>query len=171
MRGGLRLSVAMALALIGLAAPPLAEAAAADGGKQILIELANQRLTATQVGQVMLITPVTTGRAELPTPTGLTAVYSKPTNFVMHSPWAAGSAFWYPDSFIRYGLYFRSGGYYIHDASWRDSYGPGTNAWHRDANGDWLTGSHGCINVPLPPMIWLYNWADIGTPVLVVWST
>jgi len=119
-------------------------------------------------GQTFISTPVTTGHADLPTPQGSFSVMSKPTSFVMHSPWGPGSPYWYPDSFIRYGLYFLGGGYYIHDASWRDSYGPGTNVWHRDANGDWITGSHGCVNVPLQPMIWLYRSADAGTPVNII---
>jgi lipoprotein-anchoring transpeptidase ErfK/SrfK len=27
--------------------------------------------------------------------------------------------------------------------------------------------SHGCVNLPTEDARWLYQWADIGTPVLV----
>ena len=59
---------------------------------------------------------------------------------------------------MQYTLWFREGGYAIHDAPWRSSYGPGTQAY----------GSHGCVNVPMPTMTTLYNWAEVGTKVIVL---
>ncbi|MFN2568845.1 MAG: L,D-transpeptidase [Candidatus Dormibacteria bacterium] len=127
-------------------------------GKAIVIGLAGQDLTACQDGTAVSSTLVTTGRPELPTPTGTTAVLRKSSPWVMRSPWGRGSRYWYPPSHVDFVLWFREGGYGIHDAPWRDAYGPGTER----------QGSHGCVNVPRAAMEPLFRWADIGTPVQVV---
>ena len=144
--------------------PPPSPSGAADPrcgnyatGKAILISLPNQDLTACQDGQVFLDTPVTTGRAALATPPGSYSVLRKVSPWVMTSPWPRGSPYWYEPSLVQYTLWFRDGGYAIHDAPWRSTYGPGTQA----------NGTHGCVNVPRPAMDHLYNWADVGIPVLV----
>ena len=126
-------------------------------GKVILISLSSQRLTAYQDGQKLLSTLVTTGRPALPTPPGATTVIKKDHPWMMVSDWPKSSPYWYPPSEVQYVLWFREGGYGIHDAPWRSYYGPGTEAH----------GSHGCVNVPLDPMITLFNWADVGTRVVV----
>lgn len=41
----------------------------------------------------------------------------------------------------------------FHGAPWRKSFG--------------FAGSHGCINMPVPEAKWLYNWAGMGTKVVV----
>ena len=128
-----------------------------EGGKMIVISLSCQELTAYQNGTAILTTLVTTGEPALATPPGLTQVMSKNHPFLMVSPWPRGSRFWYVPSWVQYVMWFRSGGYGIHDASWRPTYGPGTEA----------NGSHGCVNVPLAAEISLFYWADIGTPVEV----
>lgn len=127
-------------------------------GKAIIINLAAQDLTSCQDGAAISNTLVTTGRPELPTPTGITSVLRKNSPWVMRSPWGSHSRFWYPPSRVSYVMWFREGGYGIHDAPWRDAYGPGTERH----------GSHGCVNVPRTAMEPLYRWADIGTPVQVV---
>jgi lipoprotein-anchoring transpeptidase ErfK/SrfK len=68
---------------------------------------------------------------------------------------------------VTYALLFDNRGYYIHDAPWRTDYGPGSNAKPGTPGQD-LTGSHGCINVPLPIAKQLYDWAPTGTAVQVV---
>jgi lipoprotein-anchoring transpeptidase ErfK/SrfK len=84
-------------------------------------------------------------------------VLRKVTPWKMTSDWPQSSPYWYPPSWVQYTLWFRNDGYAIHDAPWRDAYGPGTEA----------NGSHGCVNVPMPTMTQLYNWADVGMPVRV----
>jgi lipoprotein-anchoring transpeptidase ErfK/SrfK len=54
-------------------------------------------------------------------------------------------------------LWFTNAGHGIHDAPWRGAYGPGTQAG----------GSHGCVNVPFPAEKILFNWADVGTRVVI----
>lgn len=151
---------ALGIALLGMALgsrPAHAAAACApQPGKSIHIDVSAQELTACQDGAVILDTPVTTGRDELPTPAGSYSVLRKSSPWLMHSPWGRHSRYWYPDSWVKYTLWFIPG-YAIHDAPWRQSYGPGTET----------AGSHGCVNVPRPAMDQLYAWADVGDPVLI----
>ena len=102
----------------------------------------------------------------MPTPIGVFHVLAKQQDFTMHSPWATTDWRWYPDSHVNYGLLFYPDGYYIHDASWRSNYGVGSNTITGTPGGEY-TGTHGCVNVPLDAEAELYNWADIGTPVII----
>ena len=128
------------------------------GGKVIVVSLARQDMTTYQDGVPLMSTYVTTGRPALPTPPGTTSVLSKSSPFHMVSSWPVGTIGWYEPSWVQYVLWFRSGGFGIHDAPWRDRYGPGTD----DGNG-----SHGCINIPGDLMPALFSWADLGTTVIV----
>jgi L,D-transpeptidase-like protein len=126
-------------------------------GKVILISLACQQLTAYQDGVTMFNTVVTTGRPALPTPPGEYSVLYKISPFQFVSDWPPSSPYWYPPSWTQYTLWFKYGGYAIHDAPWRSVYGPGTEA----------NGSHGCVNVPMPIMASIYAWAPVGTAVRI----
>ena len=126
-------------------------------GKVIVISLADQTLTAYQDGVRQLRTLVTTGRPALPTPPGHYTVLRKNHPWQMVSDWPQSSPYWYPPTWVQYTLWFRDDGYAIHDAPWRGTYGPGTQAY----------GSHGCVNVPMPTMQTLFAWAEVGTRVLV----
>ena len=106
------------------------------------------------------------GMPELPTVHGIFHVYLKQTPFTFISPWPPGSPFYYPPSPVRYWMPFFEG-YGLHDAPWRSVYGPGTNLPHYATDPGEPVGSHGCVNIPLADMIWLWNWASVGTTVLV----
>lgn len=84
------------------------------------------------------------------------------------SPWPPGSPFWYETATSRYALRITDNGIFLHDAPWRPYNGPGTNVPHRDPDGVWRTGSHGCINMPFPAAQWLWGFAPVGTRVDVV---
>ncbi|HLL49593.1 MAG TPA: L,D-transpeptidase [Thermomicrobiales bacterium] len=51
-------------------------------------------------------------------------------------------------------LYFTNRGHALHGTYWHTNFGAPM--------------SHGCVNLPLDVAAWLYRWAPIGTPVLVV---
>lgn len=129
------------------------------------INLYSQSMAAYEGGTQVRSTLVTTGRPELPTPTGTYNVMAKLTPYVFRSPWPKESPWWYPDSPTTYALRFQGGGYYIHDAPWRGVYGPGTNG--SGPTGSAVTGSHGCVNVPYEFMEWLYSWVSEGTAVVI----
>ncbi len=137
-------------------------------GKLILVSISKEWLWAYQDGKLVYNTPVTTARPGLVTPVGTWHIFNHlhPTTF--YSPWPPGSPYWYPPTHINYAMGFHSGGYFLHDASWRGKYGPGTTGWHYDPIGGWMWGTHGCINAPLKAIIWLYYWAPNGTTLKVV---
>jgi len=133
--------------------------------KALTISLNEQVIRAYDHGQQVFWSYVTTGRPGLETDPGSFKVYWKVSPWTMHSPWPKGSPFWYPDSKVKFVMWF-NGGDGIHDASWRSRYGPGTNGPHYDPTGE-DTGTHGCVNVPYSNMVWLWNWTPTGTPVIV----
>lgn len=143
------------------APPPSAQ------GKEIIVSLSHQWLWAYYNGKVVFNAAVMTGRPALPTPTGTYHVFLKlhPTTFT--SPWPVGSPYWYPPTFINYALEWRAGGFFLHDSWWHSVYGPGTNGWHFDPKFGWQWGTHGCVAMPFSAAQWLYNWAPIGTTVLI----
>jgi len=134
----------------------------------IVVSLARQQVEAYQNGRLVLIAAATTGQPALPTPVGITTVTAKRTNIWFISPWPPGSPYYYSPAFIHEAMLFRSGGYYLHDASWRPYYGYGTSVRHLDPDGVWRTGSHGCVNLPQWAASQLYAWVTLGTVVDVV---
>ncbi len=65
-----------------------------------------------------------------------------------------GIDYYYPNT--RWNLMFKKGGwgnFYIHGAYWHNNFGQPM--------------SHGCVNVAYKDMEKLYNWADVGTKVVV----
>jgi lipoprotein-anchoring transpeptidase ErfK/SrfK len=127
-------------------------------GKLIVISLSRQVLTAYQDGNAVLTTFVATGRPQLPTPPGVYRIFHKYSPYKFISPWPYSSPYWYPSAWTSFAMEFIAGGYFIHDAPWRSWYGPGSNTYN---------GTHGCVNVPYSPMSFLWNWAPIGTTVVV----
>ena len=130
----------------------------AGSGKLIVVSLSRQVLTAYQDGNAVLTTYITTGRPALPTPPGIYHIFRRYSPYLMVSPWAYGSPFWYPNSWTNWAMEFAGGGYFIHDAPWRTWYGPGSNTY---------AGTHGCVNVPYNQMAFLWNWTPMGTTVVV----
>ena len=127
-------------------------------GKLIVVTLATQSLTAYENGKVVATTVVATGRPALPTLTGTFHIKAKYTPYQFISPWPKSSPYWYASAWVKYAMLYEDGGYFIHDAPWRTVYGPGANL---------TNGTHGCVNVPLSTMSFLYKWASVGTTVIV----
>lgn len=135
-------------------------------GKRIIVSLSKQTLYAYDGVKLAIQTFVTTGNPSLPTPTGTFQVMAKYHPFEFVSPWPPGSPFWYAPSWTQFAMLFRDGGYFLHDAPWRSAFGPGTNGPGQP--GTDYGGTHGCVNIPPSPMLFLWNWTPIGTPVIVV---
>jgi lipoprotein-anchoring transpeptidase ErfK/SrfK len=147
-------------------APDLTQYIAPIPDKLIMVSTESQTLRAYQDGVLVHESYVTTGRPELPTVHGVFHVYDKVTPFEFISPWPTSSPWYYPPSWVTYWMPFY-GGYGLHDAPWRKVYGPGTNLPHYDTDPGEPFGSHGCVNIPLPDMTWLWNWTTVGTTVVV----
>jgi L,D-transpeptidase-like protein len=133
----------------------------AGSGQLITVSLQAQALIAYDRGRVIVDTLVTTGRPALPTDIGAMQVLRKDAPWTMKSPWPKGSAEWYPDTPVQMVVWFTKNGEGLHDASWQPNatLGPGSQ------NGPYA--SHGCIHVPLAAVRLLFDWAPIGTPVVV----
>ena len=140
-----------------VATPTPAPSPAAQG-KLIVVTLATQSLTAYENGKVVATTVVATGRPALPTLTGTFHIKAKYTPYQFISPWPKSSPYWYASAWVKYAMLYQDGGYFIHDAPWRTVYGPGANL---------TNGTHGCVNVPLNTMTFLYKWAGVGTTIIV----
>jgi len=136
-------------------------------GKVIVVSISQQWMHVYLNGNEVYNAPVTTGQPALPTPTGTYHVFAKLSPTTFYSPWPVGSPYWYAPTHINYALEWRAGGYFLHDSWWRSTYGPGTNVWHTDPQYGGMSGTHGCITMPLSAAAWLYNWAPIGTTVQV----
>jgi lipoprotein-anchoring transpeptidase ErfK/SrfK len=149
------------------AAATYTTAASTAQGKVIVVSLSGQWLYAYENGRSVFSTPVMTGRSVLATPAGTYHVFSKKHPTWFRSPWPHGSPYWYPATYINYALEWRAGGFYLHDATWHSTFGPGTNGWHYDPQFGWQWGSHGCIGMSLGAAAWLYRWAPIGTTVQI----
>ncbi len=136
-------------------------------GKVILVSLSGQWLYAYADGAPAFDNAVETGRPELPTPAGTFSVLEKLRNVTFTSPWPPGSPYYYEPTFVNYALMFKAGGYFLHDAWWHVKFGPGSNVPHQLPDGSWETGSHGCVGMPIPDAKRLYDWAPVGTPVII----
>jgi hypothetical protein len=117
--------------------------------KWIEVDLTNQILYAHEGGARVFTTLISSGLAWHPTPTGTFYVERKLISDLM----AGGSgadAYYLPG--VPYVMYF-IGGYSIHGTYWHNNFGHPM--------------SHGCVNAPTPAAQWLYNWAPMGTPVVI----
>src|SRR5579875_3348377 len=134
--------------------------------KRIVVSLSQQRLWAYDGKKLFLTSLVTTGNHALPTPMGTYSVQAKYHPYKFISPWPKSSPFYYAPSVVQWALYFRTGGYFIHDAPWRSVFGPGSNA-QLGTPGNNYTGSHGCVNVPGNVAQELFAWTPEDTPVII----
>jgi lipoprotein-anchoring transpeptidase ErfK/SrfK len=138
--------------------------------KVIMVSLAGQFMQAFENGKLVRWTYITSGKSELPTPQGIWSIGWKKSPFTFEPiSTDPNDKLWfgYPSK-VQYALEFHDGGFMIHDTWWRTVYGPTFTNNHWDpGRQEYQDGSHGCVNTPLEYMIWLYVWADVGTPVIV----
>lgn len=120
-------------------------------GKVIEVNLTTQQMIAYENGNVFLTAGVSTGRDGMETPTGTYAIYTKLKLQTMRGvlngePWVVPNV---PNV-----MYF-NGGVALHGTYWHNQFGTGKRL------------SHGCVNLPLDAAAKLYDWAPMGTPVVV----
>lgn len=145
-----------------------ADASRTIPSKMIVVSTEDQYAHVYQSGKDIYTTPVTTGGPELPTDRGVFHIYLKASPFVFHSPWPPGSPYYYPPTPITYWMPF-DGAEGLHDASWRSNFGPGSNFAPTDlGTGSYILGTHGCVNLPFDAATFIWNWAPVGTTVVVI---
>lgn len=111
----------------------------------IEIILSTQRLIAWEGGKPVYAVIVSTGKGETPTLPGIFAIQSKRRLDRMR-----GEDYDVPD--VPHAMYYDRG-YAIHGTYWHDRFGTPM--------------SHGCINVAVDHAAWLFEWAPVGTPVVI----
>ncbi|MGH7997971.1 MAG: L,D-transpeptidase [Brasilonema sp.] len=111
----------------------------------IQIDLSDQRLIAWEGNTPVYTVIISTGKKSNPTPTGVFQIQSKHKSARMQ-----GEDYDIPN--VPHTMYY-SGSYAIHGAYWHKKFGTPI--------------SHGCVNVAPKRAKWLFNWASIGTPVVV----
>jgi lipoprotein-anchoring transpeptidase ErfK/SrfK len=121
--------------------------APASGGKWIEVVLSNQTTLAWEGSTLVRRMIVSTGLPGTPTVVGRFQIYVKYVSAPMSGP-----GYYLPA--VPHVMYFYRG-YSLHGAYWHNNFGHPM--------------SHGCVNLSLPDAAWLFNWAPVGTTVVVHW--
>lgn len=127
------------------------------GGTYVEICISTQTMWLYYEGQLLVETPVVTGNVSTghATPSGsVWAIDAKKTDWKFRPYANAYSDYWMPFN-DQVG---------IHDASWQP-WGSSTAETYLSA------GSHGCVNTPLDAVRTIYEHVEIGSPVIVYYST
>ncbi len=119
--------------------------------KSIYINLARQRLEPRVDGVTMASYPISSGLARTPTPVGAFKVLQKNPR-----AWSRAAKLWMP-----YWMHFSGRGHGIHELpEWPNGRKEGeSHLGHR--------ASHGCVRLGVDTAKTLYEWAPIGTPVVI----
>jgi len=124
---------------------PFPTARIGDSFRWIDVDLTHQRLVAYEGETPVYTVIVSTGLPRTPTVTGRFKIYVKYRAADMSGPG-------YYLRQVPYVMYFYRG-YGLHGTYWHSNFGQPM--------------SHGCVNLPTPDAEWLFNWASVGTPVVV----
>ena len=123
-----------------------------------------------QNGKLVRSFTVTTGRQELPSIPGVWSVLERKSPIIFQSGEPRNSPYWFPDTPIHYAMLYHLGGYFVHDAPWREAFGPGTQFPHQDPIGTSaynFDGSHGCINLSESDAGWVYTHTNWNTAIVI----
>ena len=140
--------VVLLLAAAAIVAPLTGSA---KGQKTIVVSISHQMLWVYKGDQVVLSSYVSTGRAGFDTPVGSFAILSKLPSQTMEGV-IGGEYYNVPD--VPDVMYFTNEGHALHGTYWHNNFGTPM--------------SHGCVNLPMDVAAWLYDWAPVGTPVLII---
>ncbi len=121
--------------------------------KLIVADITKKKMWAWQDGKQINSWLVSAGAPDTPTPVGEYHIYAK---YTVQDMWGYGPGHkYYFQPHVRWINYFSDGsaihGVYWHPLSWFGA----------------INSSHGCIGVPDDEAEWIFNWAPVGTPVIV----
>ena len=119
--------------------------------RYVWIQIESQTLTYYEDGEVVVTTPVITGRPGWATPTGHFHVTSKVTDC-----WLEGDTW---RSHVDYWIAFIGHSTGIHDSWWHSTYGGNIYKTNR--------GSHGCVNTPYQAVKTIFGKIHVGDPVII----
>ena len=121
--------------------------------KRIIVDRTKEMLYAYDGDQLFMQQEISVGLELTPTPRGTFSIYRKLPDSYMQGPVPGVSNQYYDLPGVPWDLYFTKDGAAIHGAYWHNNFG---RPW-----------SHGCVNLPPAAAEILYEWADLGTPVIV----
>jgi len=122
-------------------------------GKLLVADVSTKKMWAFQDGQQVNSWLISAGKPSTPTPLGQFHVYAKYTVQDMRGFNPDGSPYFQPA--VPWVDYF-SGGSAVHGVYWHPLSWFGVN-----------NSSHGCVGLPVDEAHWVYDWAPIGTTVIV----
>jgi hypothetical protein len=121
--------------------------------KVLVASISAKKMWAYQNGNQVNSWLVSAGKPSTPTPVGQFKIYAKFSSQDMRGTNPDGSPYFQPA--VPWVNYFYSGsavhGVYWHPLSWFGA----------------INSSHGCIGLPVDEAHWVFNWAPIGTTVIV----
>ncbi len=121
--------------------------------KRIVVDRSEQKLRAYDGDTLFMEATTSTGLDITPTPRGTFTIFRKTPSRYMQGPIPGISEKQYDLPGVPWNLYFTAEGAVIHGAYWHESFG---QQW-----------SNGCVNLPPQTAKELYDWAPIGTTVVV----
>lgn len=121
--------------------------------KRIIVDRSEQKLYAYDDETLFMEISISTGLELTPTPRGTFTIFKKTPSRYMQGPLPGVTNQYYDVPGVPWNLYFTHSGAVIHGAYWHDSFG--------------TPYSHGCVNLPPEKARELYNWAELGTRVVV----
>jgi lipoprotein-anchoring transpeptidase ErfK/SrfK len=120
--------------------------------KFIAVNVTDQRLRAYEYGHEVNTFLVSTGTLKYPTPLGGFSILAKVPKVRFAWVYGADNPDNYDLGWTPWSLKIMPH-IYIHYAPWHNKFG------HRV--------SHGCVNVNLTNILWIYKWAEVGVPVSI----
>lgn len=136
-----------------LATVPFQAVTAANFDKLLVADISTKKMWAYQNGQLVRTFLVSAGAPATPTPVGQFKVYAKFSVQDMRGTNPNGTPYFQPR--VPWVSYFTAGnavhGVYWHPDNWFGS----------------INSSHGCVGLKVDEAKWVYDWAPIGTTVIV----
>jgi hypothetical protein len=125
----------------------------AASSKRIIVDLSEHMIYVYDGSTLFLQTKMASGIDASPTPIGTFSIFKKMPSRYMQGPLPGINDVPFDLPGVPWNLYFTEGGAVIHGSYWHDRYG--------------TEQSSGCINLPPEVARILYEWAPIGTQVVV----
>ncbi len=121
--------------------------------KRIEVDRSEQMLRAYEGDELFMEETISTGLELTPTPRGTFTIFRKTPSRYMQGPIPGISPKYWDLPGVPWNLYFTQQGAIIHGAYWHNDFGQRASA--------------GCVNMSPEKARELYNWADIGTKVII----
>ncbi|MGI5835793.1 MAG: L,D-transpeptidase [Chloroflexota bacterium] len=152
------LAVLLSLALVTTSLVPAADTAYAQSGRWIEVDVGSGMAYAVEDGQIVHSAAVTVGGPYFPTPRGTFTINRRVANEIMDSS-TIGIPNTSPTGYYLTGVLYTQ--YFVDGVALHYNY------WSPDEAFGSAAGSHGCVGLRLSDAEFFWNFADIGTPVIV----